>query len=159
MAMVPRRILWVGGIVAVLLLSGCSSVSKLFSSAPHVEITLQASPNVNPNPRGRASPIVVRLYELKSLDAFSGEDFFTLYDNEKTVLGEQLLAKEEVELKPGETRQIAHEVNPATRFIGVVAAYRDIDHAKWQASIPVEESGKTEATIHLERLAVAITDN
>ena len=158
MTMVPRRILGVYGIIALLALSACS-MGGLFSSEPRVGITLQASANVNPNPEGQASPIVVRLYELKSLDAFSGEDFFALYDNEKSVLGEQLLAKEEIELKPGETRQIAHEVNPATRFMGVIAAYRDIDHAKWQASFPVGESGKTKTTIRLERLAVSITDD
>ncbi len=158
MVMIPRWILRTCGIIALLVASGCS-MSSLFSSAPRLAITLQASANVNPNPEGQASPIVVRLYELKSLDAFTGEDFFTLYDNEKAVLGEQLLAKEEIELKPGETREIGHGLNPATRFVGVIAAYRDIDHAKWQTSFPVDKRGKTETTIRLERLAVSITDN
>ena len=158
MVMIPRWILRICGSVALVVMSGCSMPS-LFSSAPRLAISLQASANVNPNPEGQASPIVVRLYELKSLDAFTGEDFFTLYDNEKAVLGEQLLAKEEIELKPGETREIGHELNPATRFLGVIAAYRDIDHAKWQASFPVDKHGKTETTIRLERLAVSITDN
>lgn len=159
MTIVTRWIVGVYILLASVMMTGCSSVSGLLGFSPKVDITLQAAKNVNPNPGGKASPIVVRLYELKSLDAFSGEDFFALYDNEKTVLGDQLLAKEEIELKPGETREITHGVDPATRFVGVIAAYRDIDHAKWRVSFPVGTSGTTEATVSLERLAVSITDN
>src|SRR5262245_27417756 len=68
--------------------------------------SLVVAKDVNPDPSGRASPIVVRVYQLKEEGAFSGADFFALYDREKETLGASVVAREEYELQPGETRQL-----------------------------------------------------
>ena len=45
-------------------------------------MTLVATADTNPDGSGRPSPIVVRVYQLKTDGAFKGADFFALYDDE-----------------------------------------------------------------------------
>ena len=59
-----------------------------------LQVTLVASEDVNPDIRGRASPLSVRIMELRSRSAFDASDFFSLYEREQATLGTELLAKE-----------------------------------------------------------------
>lgn len=56
-----------------------------------------------PNGNGRPSPIVVRLFELKHPVTFENADFFSLYERAKETLAPDLVASEEIELRPGES--------------------------------------------------------
>lgn len=91
----------------------------------------------NPDARGRPSPVVLRIVELKGLAAFEAADFFSLFERDKETLGGELVAREEMMLQPGEQRASRRELNAETRFVGVIAAYRDIDRSVWRASMPV----------------------
>ena len=94
---------------------------------------LIVSGDVNPDNSGRASPIVVRLFQLRNDGEFATADFFALYDKEKETLGASFISREEYVLNPGETRALELAVNPDARFIGALAAYRDIRSAQWRA--------------------------
>ncbi len=65
-----------------LALAGCSSTPPQTT----IEVTLAASDQINPNSAHQPSPVVVRVYELKSLDQFSAADFFQLYDTDQQYL-------------------------------------------------------------------------
>ena len=65
---------------------------------------------------------------------FNAADFMSLYQRDQAELGADLLAKEEFVLNPGETKTFAKTLAADTRFLGVVAAYRDLEHAKWRTS-------------------------
>ena len=56
----------------IFMLFGCASAPK----PTLVQVALSAQANVNPDSRGRPSPIVVRFYELKTPTAFNNADFF-----------------------------------------------------------------------------------
>src|SRR5947207_3053449 len=84
-----------------------------------IAATLDAHANVNPDARGRPSPVIVRFYELKSLAAFNAADFFSMFDRDKETLGAELVAREEFDLRPGEKRPLARTLQPDTRYIGV----------------------------------------
>ena len=86
-----RRLLLACGIALAV---GCGSSPPLLRGA----ITVDS--NVNPDRAGRPSPIVVRIYELKATAAFSGADFFALFDNEQATLSGELVGREEFELQP-----------------------------------------------------------
>jgi type VI secretion system protein VasD len=105
---------------------------------------LIVSSDVNPDASGRASPIVVRLFQLRNDGEFAAADFFALYDKEKETLGASLVAREEYVLAPGETRTLDLAVNPDARFIGALAAYRDIRAAHWRALTRTPEKKLTE---------------
>ena len=51
-------------VLLTLLLAGCSALSP-YSNVTKLDLTLSASDQVNPDVHGRASPVVIRLLELK----------------------------------------------------------------------------------------------
>jgi type VI secretion system protein VasD len=106
--------------------------------------TLVAAKDANPDSSGRASPVVIRLYQLKEEGAFNNADFFTLYDKEKETLGASIVAREEFELRPGETRELEFKIAPEARFVGAIAGFRDIRNAKWKVVSAAPEKSLTD---------------
>jgi len=138
--------------VCILWLSACASGPK-----PTVLKTdLRVHANINPDMSGRPSPVVVRFYELKSLAAFNNADFFSLYDRDRETLGSELVAVDELHLTPDETRQIKRTLQPDTQFVGVVAAFRDLEHAVWRASTAIAPHKVTQLVIQLEGNQISI---
>jgi type VI secretion system protein VasD len=106
-------------------------------------LNLTASADVNPDSQNRPSPVVVRLYQLKDDAAFKDADIYALFDKEQATLGAGLASREEYELAPLEHRALIIKPPPDVRFIGVVAAYRDIRNAQWRAQLGVPDKSKT----------------
>jgi type VI secretion system protein VasD len=103
-----------------------------------LDLTIAASDEVNPDDKGRAAPIMVRLYELRSAAVFESADYFSLQAGDKTVLGGDLLMRDEFILRPGETRTIRRRSHPEVGAIAVLAGYRDLGTADWRAVHVVE---------------------
>jgi type VI secretion system protein VasD len=119
-----------------LLLAGCAAGPRVSEPAT-LTIRLQAAADVNPDLRGRASPLDVRLFELRSASAFEAADFFALYDRDQATLAADLLAREQIVVQPGEVRTLRRQAKPETRHLGVIAAYRDLERSVWRASVSV----------------------
>jgi type VI secretion system protein VasD len=135
-----------------LLLTACAA--KPPPPPASVAGSIQASTQINPSASKRPSPLLIRVYELKSVAAFNGADFMSLYQRDQAALGGDLLAKEEFVLEPGETKAFAKTLAPDTRFIGVVAAYRDLEHAKWRTVVAVQPNQAQKVTVSAGELAV-----
>ena len=116
--------------------------------------TIQAAANVNPSASKRPSPLLVRVYELKSAAAFNNADFMALYQRDQAELSTELVAKEEFVLAPGESKSYAKTLAPETRFLGVVAAYRDLEHAKWRSIVAVQPAQKHQLRIVANELSI-----
>ncbi len=86
-----------------LVLTACAT-SRTDEPPVRTKTYLQAEGDLNPIATGRASPVVVRVFELKSDAEFSAADFYALYEREKETLGSSLLSRQEYVLKPGQTR-------------------------------------------------------
>jgi type VI secretion system protein VasD len=140
-------------LAAALLLAACAGAPKPAS----VTGTIQASAEVNPSASNRPSPLLVRIYELKSAAGFNAADFMSLYQRDQAQLAADMVAKEEFVLAPGETKTFAKTLAPDTRFIGVVAAYRDVEHAKWRSVVPVQPNQPQKLTVKAGELAVEAT--
>jgi type VI secretion system protein VasD len=141
-------------------LAGCGQVSQIISGGPpEMELSLQAHAQVNPDLRRRPSPILVRVYELKVAAAFSNADFVSLYQRDQSELGADLLGREEYLLQPGEQRQIKQKLNAQTRFLGVLAAYRDLERAHWRALQPVPDARRWPLKLDVGELAVRLVPN
>jgi type VI secretion system protein VasD len=141
-------------LTAVVLAGVAACASKPQATTIQGALNVQAS--VNPDIRGRPSPIVVRVYALKSLTAFNGAAFFSLYEKDKETLGAELVDSEEFQLSPGEKRQFKKEVLPDVRYLGVFAAFRDVEHAQWRAAIPVAPNKVFPVQIELENTSATI---
>lgn len=143
------------------LITGCSGVSNsvtkiMGEDPPKVVIRIEAGSNINPDMMGRASPVVLRIYELKSDDIFNNADFFALYDNDAAILGGDMAARDEMEIPPGEKVGIEKELDMEVRYIGVMAAYRDLDNAVWRGSIltPIDETTYIDVSVGQISLSV-----
>jgi type VI secretion system protein VasD len=122
-----------------------------------VRLTVTASPDVNPDPQGRPSPVTVHVYRLTSPTAFSQADFFQLVEQEQATLGPELLGSDQVVVTPGGSQTVMREFEPQGRFIGVVAAFRDIDAASWRAYAPVPQNQTTPMTATVDALSVTLS--
>ena len=147
-------------------LTGCASTAagvtkgtldKIFEDDPPVlDAIYVASPELNPDRKGESSPLVVRIYELKSPTEFNATQFFPLYEDEKDVLGDDLVAFEEKEILPEEKGEIKKELNMETRYIGILGAYRDIEHAVWRVYVETPLDETTEVIIKFDKLSISI---
>jgi len=140
-AALSRRDIAVLGLAAAgLSMAGCASKPVVTT----VAVTLTAGPDANPDARGRASPLTVRVYALKSPGPFEGADFFSLFEKDQATLGAELVQREEVLLRPGESRKLDFNLPPDAKAIGVMAAFRDLDRARWREVRPVA-TGKAQS--------------
>lgn len=137
----------------LLVLSGCSALSP-FSDLTKLDLELQGSDRLNPDLNGRPSPIVLRLLELKHPVAFENADFFSLYQRPKEALAPDLVALEELELRPGESRDLKLSVQEGSRYIGVLAAYRDLPEANWRYVLTLEPRERTHAWLRLDEQGI-----
>lgn len=136
--------------LAFFMLAGCSALSP-YSTQTKLDLQLTAGDELNPDLNGRPSPIVLRLIELKHPVAFQNADFFSLYERAKDILAQDQIASEELELRPGETLDLKLTVGSASRYVGVLAAYRDLPESQWRYIIPVGARQLTKIRLNLEK--------
>jgi type VI secretion system protein VasD len=141
---------------SLMMLSGLAACKLFGPSATVVNIDLSASPGLNPDANGRASPLRLRFYELKSVSAFNSADFFSLYDRDKEVLGADIVVREEIQVEPGMQKSFTRKPGPDTKFLAVLAPFRDLDHAKWRATMEVPAGKTTAVELKLDPLAVSL---
>jgi type VI secretion system protein VasD len=132
------------------MLVACASGPKPTQVAGAIEVSAEA----NPSPSGRPSPLQVRVYELKSAAAFNSADFMSLYERDAATLGPEMVAREEFVLSPGASRPYTKTLAPDTRFLGFVAAYRDLDHAKWRTTLPIQPGKSQKIVVRASALAI-----
>jgi type VI secretion system protein VasD len=117
-----------------LLLNACGSSGKNAATVPTtLKLEIAASADLNPDHLGRAAPILVRIYELRSDEQFQDTDFFSLQQQDKQILGDQLLARDELILLPGERHVLQRQLDPQTRYLAVLAGYRQLHSATWRS--------------------------
>lgn len=148
--------------LGVLCLGGCGSdpeKEKPEASEPkprEIQAEILVSKEVNPDVDGRPSPIVVRLYELKTLGKFEVGDFYKLFDEYEALLGADLVASELFHLQPGDKKTVKHAISPETNYIAVAAAFRDLDQAVWRATKQLEADQFSRIEIMIEPLSLSI---
>ncbi|MBI6853274.1 MULTISPECIES: type VI secretion system lipoprotein TssJ [Pseudomonas syringae group] len=144
-------------LTALVLLAGCSTLSP-YSHLTKLNLKLTASDRLNPDLNGRPSPIVVRLFELKHPVAFENADFFSLYERAKESLAPDMVTSEELELRPGETVELKLTVGEGSRYVGVLAAYRDLPETRWRYTLQVTPLALTDAELVLDQNGIRNTN-
>jgi type VI secretion system protein VasD len=148
-------------VIMAMIALGSTSCSKSPPPPPPpptvTEVVISAALGLNPAPPDdRPSPVVITLYELAGTEAFLSADFYQLSGGPDAILGKDLVARDQLTVKPGSRQNWVREVAPKTRFIGIVAAYRLIDQAGWRAVAPVPLNRTTELMARLNPLAVTL---
>jgi len=122
-----------------------------------VQLTVAADSGVNPDSKGRATPVVVRYYLLGNSGPFEAADFFSLFDADDKTLGATVVSREEVTLRPGERIQSRLAPQSEAKVLGVFVAYRDPNKTQWRAVVPVPANKTTALTVAVQRDRVTIT--
>ena len=144
-------------LVLFVFLSGCAG--KLLEDSPGtLVVNISTSADMNPDQNGRPSPIVLYFYNLKSANAFNNAQFFDLYEDSQKTLGADFISQQEIEIAPGKNMQYDSNILTLdTNFVGVLAAYRDLDNAVWQAVIETPINTKTAVQVKLNKLSLSIS--
>ena len=146
----------VTAVAVALLLVACAKNAKSplpvdkASDAATVVLNFNAAADLNPGARGQAAPVRIRIFELKNTPSFSRADYFALAERSQSTLGVDLVDQDEVLLQPGQQLTLERPLNEATRQIGLVAGFRDIDHAQWRALLSITQHQTSEFRIGVD---------
>lgn len=154
MARFNRRGLVIGA-GAALIVGGCGGRNKE-QPKTKLNITVFADTSVNPNEEGTPSPVVVRVYELKGVGAFNQVDYFDLLDDDTSALGADLIAKQEIELKPGDQKELDRPTTKEAEYLGVIAGFRDISSAQWRTTYELKSKRRNKLTVLVSGLSVTV---
>lgn len=135
-------------LLAVVCLTGCGK--------QRVDLNVASQPNVNPDSSGRPSPVHVKVFELRNDLAFKQADFGALFANPISALGADLIAADDLVLIPGEARKISYKPNLETRYIGMLAGFRQMDRATWRMSKPIAPEDRTLIALELNDTTILI---
>lgn len=104
--------------------------------------------NIN---RGKSYPLRVVAYQLKSNLNFNAHGFRAIVNKEAQSLKSDVLDKKEWRFQPNEPKKtyVWDKINTETQYIGFVAYYMDISHAKWQAIYKLDDKLQNKITISL----------
>jgi type VI secretion system protein VasD len=119
------------------ILGGCGAKGPPKPVAIDTEVVV--SDDLNPDANGRPSPLMLGIYQLKSPDKFSNDDFFSVFNPDSTALGDDLVGREQITLQPGGTRTLELEVDPEAAYLGVVGAFADLENAEWRSVVEIPE--------------------
>ena len=143
-----RCVLVFTALTALSLMCGCST--------PRIELAVASQSNVNPDHTGRPSPVIVKIYEMRSDLAFSHSDFRPLFESPVQILGSDLLAVDEMVLVPGEARRITYEPVQGTCFMGVLAGFRQLERARWRTVVPIDCEGENAVGIEISDATISL---
>ncbi len=139
-------------LMSVVVLSGCAVANYVVD--PYTNIRFEAGKTINPDASGRASPLVIRVYELKAVDTFRSAGFFDLYDEPEAVLEGDLLAMEELILRPDLVEVLPMVLDKKARYIGIVGAFQNIDEAGWKLIMDASPKGYKDITVSVDGLGM-----
>ena len=144
-------------LLMVVTVTGCAVANVVVK--PWTKLHIDPSRTLNPDLHGRASPVVLRVYELSAWQAFHNSDFFNLYDDAEQLLKGDLLSVQEIVVRPGQSYTHEMHLNPQTRYIGIAAAFRDIQDARWRLISEANPRGYEHITIAIDGITMRQSRN
>jgi type VI secretion system protein VasD len=99
----------------------------------------------NTSGTGQSLSTVVRIYQLKTPEAFDQLDYAQLQTNDMDMLKADLLASTDLVLRPNANASISEPMNDHAEYVGIVAFFRnDGRDAKWKLVIPKKQWKKSD---------------
>jgi len=126
----------------VSLLTACQSMNAAVGGYLGLDTDLQidfiVDADINPDELDKASPLFIRMYELKSKKMIRKADFIEIYERDKEVLGADLINSHKLKrFKPGENRTEHFVLDPKTHYVALYAEFLEFKESKYKLIIPV----------------------
>jgi len=144
---------------------GCSEVDSKVGSVLNLDTDLKVelivAPSVNPDEQGNASPVFIRMYELKTPQLMEKADFISIYERDEEVLGNDFIARQELKrLTPGETREERFVLNPQTQYVALYAEFFNYKKANYKVIFPVKKNNvfRNRVEVHLTGSNITLKD-
>lgn len=130
----------------VFLLGACGS-----SGPVKIQGDVWADANINRDEAGRSLSVVVKIYQLKSPEAFGKLTFDVLASGrqESELLGPDLVASKELMLVPGGRADLQDVLQENARFVGAVAFLRSPDPHYWRVLLDARDVRKQGVSLKL----------
>ena len=110
-----------------------------------MNMDLVSRSSLNANGAGQSLSTVVRIYQLKTPQAFQQLDYTQLQTNDLTALKADLLVTRDVVLRPDASASISEPMSSDAAYVGVVAFFRDAGKdSSWKLVIPKKQWKKTD---------------
>ncbi len=140
-----------------IMLTACS----LFAGSPnkYAEVNTQAVAYLNPDVNGRPSPVVVTLYQLKNAYNFRQADYESLSDNSAKALGGDLIDQSSIEIRPGDKNKTNLTLSPNTNYLGIMAAYRNINNGVWHKTVKLIDGVGSHTKVQINLESQGLTTN
>ncbi len=162
----PLRLIFIAIFATILLLCGCSSsknkVGGVLNLDTDLKINFIVDDNINPDDKKRASPVFVRLYELKSSATFNKADFLDLYERDKEILGGDFVHKLSLKaLTPSIERTDTLILRSGASYVALYAEFSQYRGSIYKLSFPVTEHNvmKNEVTIKISGTEMSLVPN
>jgi type VI secretion system protein VasD len=106
------------------------------------EATSQAAPGTVAVRRGTPSPLAIQVVQLRDDSMLLNADYDVLAVDLKKALGATYLRHDDYVLKPGQYKTVPlRKLDPEALYIGVIAAYHELDLHRWKAVYRLEAIG------------------
>jgi type VI secretion system protein VasD len=141
----------------VLVLSACTTVNSKVGGLLDLDTDLTLSfvldQSVNPDEMNESSPIIVRMYELTSTEAFENANFIDLFERDKEILNKTLVTHQRLKaLKPGKNVTLNFVLSEKTKYIGLYAEFLKYKDAKYKVVIPVAQTNVVSSAAKIQLL-------
>lgn len=112
---------------------------------PHIQLGIAHPETPAPD---KATPIFFQVLQLKDDSLLLTAQDELLGNNLKQVLGSTLVQVDDYRLMPGDFKFVdLEEIDKATRYLAVIAHYRDRDNIEWRRSLRIAPQGHQHAIL------------
>jgi type VI secretion system protein VasD len=99
-----------------------------------IRVSIRASDRLNPGESGESLATTVRVYQLKDVSKLEAATLEQLLDNDRAVLGDDLVSASELTLYPGEAAVPSLSRREGAVFLAMVAFFRHPSGSAWRVA-------------------------
>nr|WP_285836154.1 type VI secretion system lipoprotein TssJ [Larsenimonas suaedae] len=126
--------------------------------ASTVDLSMVAESDMNADGNGLGAPMSFQVLQLKDDSKLMAADYAEVSDDLENALGTNYIDHDDFALLPRQFKFYeSFDVDPETRFIGVIAYYNDPDHAEWKKVVRIRPKGhRYHILVHLRNHTVEL---
>ncbi|MDR3428728.1 type VI secretion system lipoprotein TssJ [Silvimonas soli] len=102
-----------------------------------LKIDLLAREGMNADDKDQATPVVIRIYQLKDAKTFAAGAYTSMLDNDTSIIKDDLLQRKDLVLRPGASISLDEPLEKNAKAVGVAAFFRtESRERRWQIVVP-----------------------